>query len=306
MVLLQRTSDGICCVRTLCVLQCCCFCFCRPDASWTEYADTIMKLCSVDGDSSDDEEPEHQKHSQKQNQLEAFRCIFNGDWRDCTTQGLVHYCSLSCQCGCRSLEQLKTKAVILYTSVVMGSRPKTPALARWMRCGTTSKWFMIAFGVHGIYKHATTSLYRMPQTKSSSYNVMGKSLHQIVSELNDNVGSDAASAFILPELPECKIIRVRAKKALSWVVCPETPPNLAISIHVTKPADHFAIWVFQQQKESWWSLARVVFLKNIFMSLQPLSLYYTVLYIISTELMLFLYSFHDRSCAEHHSRFEVW
>lgn len=45
-----------------------------------------------------------------------------------------------------------------------------------------------------------------------------------------------------------------AKKSSEWVLHPGTPCNIALSLHVTEPTEHFAFWLFKQQSEPWFNL----------------------------------------------------
>lgn len=220
----------------------------RPNESWGRYADYGLNLCGDcdnqhDDDASDDEasaSPCNQKESEN---VLAFKTIFNGDWRCWKPQDLRHYCVMGCKCGCKTEHELKTKAVLLYCTVVLGTRPKVPCLSRWVRCSMTTGWFLRAFLVHGIYLHATKALYNMQPNKSKN------PIHQDLGALVADFAAEG-EAWILPEMPECKIMRVRSKKAVEWVLSPEAPVDLAWSLTVTAPIDHFSIWLFAQQHEA--------------------------------------------------------
>ena len=230
----------------------------RPRACWGQYAKAVLHRCSSahnDNDSDSDEEVAS-ANGRKAATAQAFADVFNGNWRDWTEEGLVHYCFLGCQCGCRTTEELKSKAASLFCIFVMASRPKVPALSRWLRCSDTTKWFLLAFTVHGIYMKATMAMYNLKCPKD---NPIRQNMHQLVAAVNADVftvsqNTDAASAFLLPELPECKIMRVRAKKSSEWVLHPDTPCNIALSLHVTEPTEHFAFWLFKQQSEPCFNL----------------------------------------------------
>lgn len=71
---------------------------------------------------------------------EQFLTIFNGDWRDWSTKGLLHVCSMHCRCGYTG-GGLAEQAASIYVELVLSSKPPIPALSRWLRCGETAKWF---------------------------------------------------------------------------------------------------------------------------------------------------------------------
>lgn len=207
----------------------------------------MINLCKdADGDRLEEEDAEDIKR--RHENLEAFKVIFNGDWRNWQVEGLRHYCFLGCQCGCRTELQLKTKAVTLYCSVVMGSRPRVPSLSRWLRCSMTAQWFLFAFAVHGLYLHATKRLYNMNPQKQA--NPMRQNMRELIADLGHDVGNAAGDAFLLPDLPETKIMRIRSKKAVEWLLGISTPSSLAIAVHVTDPVDSFAHWLFKQQSDT--------------------------------------------------------
>ena len=75
--------------------------------------------------------------------VEAFLTIFNGDWKDWTSGGLKHHCSVRCSCGGLKGPCLGEYAASLYIELVLSSRPPIPALSRWLKCSETAKWFVL-------------------------------------------------------------------------------------------------------------------------------------------------------------------
>lgn len=160
--------------------------------------------------------------------------------------------------GGASKKELRIMAKLLFCQVVLGSKPQVPALSRWMKCRATAKWFYFAFSVRGIYLHGSTSLYKLKGTKKKSLQTECAELQANLNELvqasssgpvSHQTDSSAAGVFMLPDLPVCKIMSVRARKSADWVCHPSSPLNLAISLQATEPATDFAHWLFAQQRE---------------------------------------------------------
>lgn len=218
----------------------------RPKEEWGIYARAVVDTCIYGSEECDHEESAA---------IAQFLAIFNGDWRNWSAGGLKHYCKMGCICGGIPLHQLRIMAKVLFAKVVLGRKPQVPALSRWLRCRTTAQWFFLAFSVHGIYLHGSLVLYKLKGTQKQSLQKECARLQQNLSALvqtrpgNNNVESTAAGAFMLPDLPVCQIVRVRARKSADWVTNPSSPLNLAISLDATKPATHFSHWLFAQQRD---------------------------------------------------------
>ena len=48
-----------------------------------------------------------------------------------------------------------------------------------------------------------------------------------------------------------KILRARALKSVSWLLRPETLPELTIVVFATRPAERLMSWLFEQQQVPW-------------------------------------------------------
>ena len=184
----------------------------------------------------------------------AFLALFNGDWQDWRTGGLWHFCKMGCRCGGASRSEFGARGKLLFCKLVLGRKPHVPALNRWLKCRITAKWFYLAFAVHGVYLHGSVELYKLRGTTKQTLQKECQSLQHELSALVQTSSEPSAasvSAFILPDLPICKIIRVRARKSADWVTSRAAAVNLAISLESTEPATHFSHWLFAQQRESW-------------------------------------------------------
>ena len=165
---------------------------------------------------------------------------------------------MGCFCNGASRADLGIMAKLLFCQVVLGRKPQVPALSRWLKCRITARWFYLAFSVHGLYLQGSVALYNIKGTRK-------KSLHKECQELQANLdalvqssssgaqdsNSSGANVFMLPDLPICQIVRVRARKSAEWVTDPSSPLNLAISLQATEPASRFSHWLFAQQRDSW-------------------------------------------------------
>ena len=99
-----------------------------------KFAEAIMRLCHI-GQVRDDSSHEHQ--TKRQERRELFLRIFNGNWRSTT---ITHHCSMYCPCSGASKEKLGDLAAGLYAEFILSSKPRIPALNRWLRCADTSKF----------------------------------------------------------------------------------------------------------------------------------------------------------------------
>lgn len=227
----------------------------RPDEAWAKYAHQVVDVCICSSDSTETF-LDSEELKDRNVKLSQFLAIFNGNWRDWTNGGFKHYCKMGCFCGGSSRQEVAVMAKLLFCQIVLGGKPVVPALNRWQKCRTTARWFFLAYAIHGIYLHGSISLYNLRGTKKSSlskaYADLEADLAALVqaSSAGPQEGGSAADAFTLPDLPVCKILRVRARKSADWVTAESSPVNLAISLVATTPASHFANWVFAQQRDA--------------------------------------------------------
>ena len=127
----------------------------RPSQSDHEYAQEVVNLSlpylrrveDLDATGSG------QRLAQK---IKWLLTIFNGNWR---SKRLVHHCSILCDCGCSDPQEVRFRAVAIYTGFVLGSRPPIPALSKWCKCGLTARWFLFGCGVHHLLQTGFDLLY---------------------------------------------------------------------------------------------------------------------------------------------------
>lgn len=228
----------------------------RPLQEWLEYAKLVLKTSLEEERVADDggEAFESDSDSESDKTLrDEFLAVFNGDWQNWSQSGLRHYCCLGCPCGGKQGKELGEYAKVLYCKLVLSRKPQIPALNRWLKCRTTSRWFFLAFSVHGIYLHGSQSLYDVKGTRKQSLQATCAALQSDLASMVQDAGGSGepsmASAFtLIPDLPLCKIMRVRARKSAEWVTAEYAGPNLAITLLATKPAYDLSHWLFAQQR----------------------------------------------------------
>ena len=226
----------------------------RPLQQWLEYAKLVLNTSLEEERVADDGGAASSCESESDKTLrEEFLAVFNGNWKDWSQSGLRHYCWLGCPCGGKQGKELGEYAKVLYCKLVLSRKPQIPALNRWLKCRTTSRWFFLACSVHGIYLHGSQSLYDIRGTRKKSLQATCAALQSHIASMVQDAGGSGepsiASAFsLIPDLPLCKIMRVRARKSAEWVTAEYAGPNLAITLIATKPVYDLSHWFFAQQR----------------------------------------------------------
>ncbi|CAJ1340642.1 unnamed protein product, partial [Effrenium voratum] len=184
-------------------------------------------------------------HSVLSQKLQWLLVFFNGDWRSDT---ITHHCSVRCPCGSRSAQEAKQKAATVYVCIVLGSRPPVPALAKWLKCGQTARWFFLASAVHNLLQKSYASLYGVGTHAPGLRDAIADLDSELTQLVRAGDAGAGAQAFMLPDLPVPKIARVRAMKSVSWVLSPDMLADVCVSIYSTRAAEHFAEWLMLQQR----------------------------------------------------------
>ena len=155
----------------------------RPSQSDHEYAQEVVNLSlpylrrveDLDATGSG------QRLAQK---IKWLLTIFNGNWR---SKRLVHHCSILCDCGCSDPQEVRFRAVAIYTGFVLGSRPPIPALSKWCKCGLTARWFLFGCGVHHLLQTGFDLLYGISSKRASALKSACAELGQELSALANGV-----------------------------------------------------------------------------------------------------------------------
>ena len=218
-------------------------CLLRADPRNVDYATSVVELALPYLKTLDDLEG---KPGITAKRLQWLKLIFNGDWR---SERVVHHCHLGCPCGSRNGYEVKLKATAIYTSFILGTRPPVPALSKWLKCGQTARWFWMASSIHQLLQKGFELLFGLSQHRDASLRSACAELDkELASLVSADETSAAQAAFMLPDLPLPKVIRVRALKATNWLLGEHTLVDLCIAICSTRPSEYFAEWLFAEQK----------------------------------------------------------
>ena len=72
---------------------------------------------------------------------------------------------MRCGCGCSNTQEVRQKAVAVFTGFVMAARPPVPAVSKWGKCGFTARWFWLPSAMHGLLQKGFEILYGQKSQK---------------------------------------------------------------------------------------------------------------------------------------------
>ena len=109
-----------------------------PDPANGRYAKSILKIAGCCSSELEDSDESREAKARRKERLDLFLAIWNGDWRNPVP---THHCSVYCACGGCGSDKVAELAANLYIEIALSSKPRIPALNRWLRCLDTARWY---------------------------------------------------------------------------------------------------------------------------------------------------------------------